>query len=120
MKESGMLLSQWYGYCESKKNKHYLDSITSNLLGCAEAMFYLLPSSSRSLAREEEYGKLEKVVSESEDVSLKLAQWVRGRKRDYVESKPYSEKIRKLIKYSNVDVSDVEVFVKYANQLRMS
>lgn len=118
-KDPGMSANQWFGYCESRHNNYYLDTIMSNLLSCAESIFYLLPPTLKANGRAEQYDKmLEFMRGHSEKIDKDLLKWLGGKKRDYEEMKPYAEKIAQLMKYCELEVKGSDTFRQYLNQLR--
>lgn len=118
-KDASMPASQWFSYCESRVNHYYLDTIMSNLLSCAESIFYLLPPSSKATNRGEQYDQMLAFMHEhADEIDKKLLKWLDGKRRDYEEMKPYAEKIGQLMKYCELEIKGSDTFRQYLNQLR--
>lgn len=67
-KDFDATLSEWFAYCESRADKHYLDAIFRNLLTCAENVYHLLPDKGVSESRSEQYDTLMTLAKENERV----------------------------------------------------
>lgn len=112
--------AQWFAYREAREGKYYLDTVMSNLLSCAESVFYLLPDSKGSAKRGEQYDKMLAILAEqpTTEVPKKLMDWLKRGKRDYEDPKAYADKIKTMMEYADFPTEDSEHFRKYLNQLR--
>ena len=110
-------LGLWFSYCEADYKKYYLDTIMSNLLSCAESVFYLLPKHDNS-KREAEYDAMLTQIDSIDIKPAKLKKFIRDGKKAYADPIAYETKILELIKYAGLDIAVNDNLAKYANQLR--
>lgn len=110
-------LGLWFSYCEADYKKYYLDTIMSNLLGCAESVFYLLPKQDSS-KRELEYDAMLTQIDPIDIKPAKLKKFIKDGKKAYANPITYETKILELIKYAGLEVAIKDNLAKYANQLR--
>lgn len=110
-------LGLWFSYCEADYKKYYLDTIMSNLLSCAESVFYLLPKHDNS-KREAEYSAMLTQIDSLDIKPAKLKKFIRDGKKAYTDPITYETKILELIKYADLDIAIKDNLARYANQLR--
>jgi|GEM_PF-3678475 len=110
-------INLWYSFTESDYKRHYLDTIMSILLSCAESTYYLLPQLDIS-KREREFDDFLKQIQEIEITPVKLSRFIRNAKDAYTSPVTYETKILSLIKYADVTIDDKELVAKFLNQLR--
>lgn len=103
-------------YWVSKDKNFYLDSQVSVLLSCFEAIYELIEvPSERQIKRELEYADFIKQI-ESIKVSKDLNRWLVGKGSDYSQRKPFSEKVKAVVRTVKGDITNDQA--ELLNRLR--
>lgn len=106
-------------YWVCKDRKIYLDSQVSVLLSCFEALYDLIEvPTDKQIKRESEYSDF---VKELENLKLSndLSKWLANRSSDYTQRKPFSEKVKAVVKTVNGKITNeqAEALNKLRNEL---